>query len=209
MSDFIQFNPVKVSDNIPENTSDLASICNELAAMDLLSTYSGTSVTGSNGNVSKRNDTGVTITATQLPSKENLEPSDFVTIEKCTQLDAYYHGSKLPSSECLMHWHLYESFPETEAIIHVHEPNELLYSDFSQKRWDELQIAETEQNAEGSTIEVGITAAETFTKGFLYVILKDHRPKWDLQRTGAVIMGKSLKEAHKRATTIHKALKKQ
>ena len=208
MSDFIQFNPVKVSDNIPENTSDLASICNELAAMDLLSTYSGTSVTGSNGNVSKRNDTGVTITATQLPSKENLEPSDFVTIEKCTQLDAYYHGSKLPSSECLMHWHLYESFPETEAIIHVHESNELLYSDFSQKRWDELKIAETEQNAEGSTIEVGITAAETFTGGFLYVVLKDHRPEWDLQRTGAVIMGKSLEEARKRTTTIHKALKK-
>ena len=31
------------------------------------------------------------------------------------------------------------------------------------------QIAETEQNAEGSTIEVGITAAKTFT-GFLYVV---------------------------------------
>ena len=208
MSDFIQFNPVQVSDNIPENTSDLASICNELAAMDLLVTYSGTSVTGSNGNVSKRNGTGVTITATQLPSKENLEPADFVTIEKCTQLDAYYHGSKLPSSECLMHWHLYESFPETKAIIHIHESNELLYSDLSQKRWDELKIAETEQNAQGSTIEVGITAAETFTKGFLYVVLKDHRPEWDLQRTGAVIMGKSLEEAHKRTATIHKALKK-
>ena len=208
MSDFIQFNPVQVSDNIPENTSDLASICKELAAMDLLSTYSGTSVTGSNGNVSKRNGTGLTITATQLPSKKNLEPADFVTIEKYTQLNTYYHGSKLPSSECLMHWHLYERFPETEAIIHVHESNELLYSDFSQKRWDELKIAETEQNAEGSTIEVGITAAKTFTGGFLYVVLKDHRPEWDLQRTGAVVMGKSLEEAHKRTTTIHKALRK-
>ena len=194
MSDFIQFNPIQVSDNIPENTSDLANICNELAAMDLLSTYCWTSVNGSNGNVSKRNGRGVTIT---------------VTIEKCTQLDAYYHGSRLPSSECLMHWHLYKSFPETETIIHVHESNELLYSDFGQKRWDELKIAETARSAEGSTIEVGITAAETFAKGFLYVVLKDHRPEWDLQRTGTVVMGKSLEEAHKLTTTIHKALKEQ
>ena len=208
MSDFIQFNPVQVSDNITENTSDLAGVCNELAAMDLLSTYSGTSIIGSNGNVSKRNGTGVTITATQLPSKENLEPADFVTIEKCTHVEAYYHGSRLPSSECLMHWHLYESFPETQAIIHVHESNELLYSDFGQKRWDELKIAETARSAEGSTIEVGYTAAETFTEGFLYVVLKHHRPEWDLQRTGAVILGNSLEEAYKRTITIHKALKK-
>ena len=208
MSDFIQFNPVQVSDNIPENTSDLSGVCNELAAMDLLSTYSGTSIIGSNGNVSKRNRTGLTITATQLPSKENLNPDDFVTIEKCTHVEAYYHGSRLPSSECLMHWHLYESFPETQAIIHVHESNELLYSDFGQKRWDELKIAETARSAEGSTIEVGYTAAETFTEGFLYVVLKNHRPEWDLQRTGAVILGNSLEEAYKRTITIHKALKK-
>ena len=208
MSDFIQFNPVQVSDNIPENTSDLSGVCNELAAMDLLSTYSGTSIIGSNGNVSKRNRTGLTITATQLPSKENLKPDDFVTIDKCTHVEAYYHGSKLPSSECLMHWHLYESFPETQAIIHVHESNELLYSDFGQKRWDELKIAETARSAEGSTIEVGYTAAETFTEGFLYVVLKNHRPEWDLQRTGAVILGNSLEEARKRTITIHKALKK-
>ena len=208
MSDFIQFNPVQVSDNIPENTSDLSGVCNELAAMDLLSTYSGTSIIGSNGNVSKRNGTGVTISATQLPSKENLKPDDFVTIDKCTHVEAYYHGSKLPSSECLMHWHLYESFPETQAIIHVHESNELLYSDFGQKRWDELKIAETARSAEGSTIEVGYTAAETFTEGFLYVVLKNHRPEWDLQRTGTVILGNSLEEAYKRTITIHKALKK-
>ena len=208
MSNFIQFNPVQVSDNIPENTSDLSGVCNELAAMDLLSTYSGTSIIGSNGNVSKRNGTGVTITATQLPSKENLEPADFVTIEKCTHVEAYYHGSRLPSSECLMHWHLYESFPETQAIIHVHESNELLYSDFGQKRWDELKIAETARDAEGGTIEVGYTAAETFTKGFLYVVLKDHRPEWDLQRTGAVIMGRTLEEATERVITVHKRLKK-
>ena len=207
MSDFIQFNPVHVSDNIPENTSDLSGVCNELAAMDLLSTYSGTSIIGSNGNVSKRNGTGVTITATQLPSKENLEPADFVTIEKCAHVEAYFHGSKLPSSECLMHWHLYESFPEIQAIIHVHESNELMYSDSGQKRWDELKIAETARDAEGGTIEVGYTAAEIFTKGFLYVVLKNHRPDWDPQRTGAVILGNSLEEAYKRTITIHKALK--
>ena len=207
MSDFIQFKPVQLSEAIPEDTASMSVACTELTECDLLSSYEGTSISGSNGNVSKRQDSGFIITGTQLPSKQNLKPEDFVHIEKCADGEAHFHGSKLPSSECLMHWHLYESFPETHAIVHVHELNQLLYSEFGRSQWMELEMAETAGDAGASTIEVGYAAAAAFTKGALYVVLKNHRPEWDSHRTGAVILGNSLEEAIKHTLNTHNALK--
>ena len=207
MSDFIQFKPVQLSKAIPEDTASMSVACTELTECDLLSSYEGTSISGSNGNVSKRQDSGFIITGTQLPSKQNLKPEDFVHIEKCADGEAHFHGNKLPSSECLMHWHLYENFPETQAIVHVHELNQLLYSEFGRSRWKELKIAETRDDAGNGTIDVGAAAAETFNQGALYVILKNHRPDWDSHRTGAVILGNSLEEAIKHTLNTHNALK--
>ena len=206
MSDFIQFKPVQLSEAIPENTTRMSAACTELAERDLLSSYEGTTLIGSNGNISHRHEAGFIITGTQLGSKQNLESKDFVYIEKCTNDEAYFHGTKLPSSECLMHWYLYDNFPETHAIIHVHESNQSLYSEFGRSRWKELAIAETANDAGNGTIKVGGAAAEIFNKGALYVILKNHRPQWDPERTGAVIQGGSLEEALKHTLNIHQAL---
>ena len=206
MSDFIQFKPVQLSETPPEDTADISVACIRLTECNLLSSYEGTSIIGSNGNVSKRQGAGFIITGTQLPSKQNLKPEDFVYIEKCTNDEAYFHGTKLPSSECLMHWYLYDNFPETHAIIHVHESNQLLYSEFGRSRWTELAIAETANDAGNGTIKVGGAAAEIFNKAALYVILKNHRPEWDPKRTGAVIQGGSLEEALKHTLNIHQAL---
>ena len=206
MSDFIQFKPVQLSEAIPENTTRMSAACTELAERNLLSSYEGTTLIGSNGNISHRHEAGFIITGTQLGSKQNLESKDFVYIEKCTNDEAYFHGTKLPSSECLMHWYLYDNFPETHAIIHVHESNQSLYSEFGRSRWKELAIAETANDAGNGTIKVGGAAAEIFNKGALYVILKNHRPQWDSGRTGAVIQGGSLEEALKHTLNIHQVL---
>ena len=206
MSDFIQFKPVQLSEAIPENTTRMSAACTELAERDLLSSYEGTTLIGSNGNISHRHEAGFIITGTQLGSKQNLESKDFVYIEKCTNGEAYFHGTKLPSSECLMHWYLYDNSPETHAIIHVHESNQLMYSEFGRGRWKELAIAETANDAGNGTIKVGGAAAEIFNKAALYVILKNHRPQWDSGRTGAVIQGGSLEEALKHTLNIHQAL---
>ena len=207
MSDFIQFKPVQLSEATPEDTANMSAACTELTECDLLSSYEGTSISGSNGNVSKRHGAGFIITGTQLPSKQNLKPEDFVHIEKCVEGEAHFHGNKLPSSECLMHWHLYENFPETQAIVHVHELNEILYSESGRSQWKELEIAETSADAGNGTIEVGAAAAETFNQGALYVILRNHRPDWDSHRTGAVILGNSLEQALKHTLNTHNALK--
>ena len=211
-SDFIQFNPVQLSDTVPENTAALREACTKLAARDLHASYENTDLIGSNGNVSIRRahngmSSGFVITATQLPSKENLAPEDCVHLETCAGGEAHYHGSKLPSSESIMHWHLFETFPAIQAIVHVHESNALLYSESNRSRWAELGIVESTQDIGGGTIEVGQATAETFTTESDYVILKNHRPDWDPGRTGTVILGRTLEEALNRTLEIHEVLK--
>ena len=206
-SDFIQFNPVQLSATVPENTAALREACATLAAHDLHTSYTGTDLIGSNGNVSVRRTSGFAITATQLPSKENLAPEDCVHLETCANGEARFHGAKLPSSESIMHWHLFETFPAIQAIVHVHESNALLYSEPNRTRWTELGIVESAQDIGGGTIEVGQATAETFTTETSYVILKNHRPDWDLGRTGTVVMGRTLEESLNRTLEIHEALK--
>ena len=210
--DFIQFNPVQLSASVPENTTALREACTTLAAHDLHTGYTGTDLIGSNGNVSIRRahngmSSGFVITATQLPSKENLAPEDCVHLETCAGSEAHYHGTRLPSSESIMHWHLFETFPAIQAIVHVHESNALLYSEPNRSRWAELGIVESAQDIGGGTIEVGQATAETFTTETSYVILKNHRPDWDPGRTGTVVMGRTLDEALNRTLKIHEALK--
>ena len=210
--DFIQFNPVQLSDTVPENTTALREACTTLAARDLHSSYENTDLIGSNGNISIRRahngmSSGFVITATQLPSKENLAPEDCVHLETCAGSEAHYHGTRLPSSESIMHWHLFEIFPAIQAIVHVHESNALLYSESNRSRWAELGIVESAQDIGGGTIEVGQATAETFTTESSYVILKNHRPDWDPGRTGTVILGRTLDEALNRTLEIHEALK--
>lgn len=203
-----QFAPKQLSESLPKNTAPLREACTTLSAFDLLASYKNTDVIGSNGNLSERTEkVGFVVTATQLPSKQNLAPEDCVCIETCSGGVVRYHGTKPPSSESLMHGHLFETFPATQAIVHVHESNDLLYCESSRARWAELGVVETSGDVSGGTIAVGEATAEAFIDDSLYVILKNHRPDWDPDRTGTVVMGYTLEAAVERVLTIHKELK--
>ena len=208
-TDFIQFDYHQLSTGTAADVVTLAQACDALADRELLAPYDSEEFIGSNGNVSQRHpDGGFVITGTQLQSKHNLCPPDFVHIagyEKTADgYTASYHGTRLPSSESLMHWHLFESFPEINAVVHVHEFNDRLYAD--RTRWPELKVAETARSGAPGTIDLGEVAHEAFTDLHNYVILKDHVPPWDTHRTGAVALGRSLAEAVARALTIHEQL---
>ena len=205
---FIQFTAKQLSQTLPADTSALTEACNALSARGLLAPYEDTDLIGSNGNVSQRSDhRGFLITATQLASKWALAPADFARIEHCADNTIKYHGERPPSSEALMHGYLYEQFPETTAIAHIHEANDLLYPE--RPCWAELGIAETDCDAGGGTIETGKITAAAFTDASTYVILKNHRPDWDPNRTGTVALGRTLEEAVGRALEIHESLKPQ
>ena len=208
-ADFILFKHQFLSDELAPDVAALSQACDALSARDLLAPYTNGEFIGSNGNVSQRSDQGgFLITATQLRSKHGLGPEDFVRITNCEQTAAsfttHFHGAKLPSSESLMHWHLFESFPEITAIVHVHEFNDRLYGDPA--RWPELNIVETARPGVPGTIDLGEVAREAFAAPPHYVILKDHVPPWDPDRTGTVILGRTLDEAIERTLNTHEQL---
>ncbi len=207
-SSLIQFTAKQLSESLPEGTASLRKACATLSTCDLLASYEDTDVIGSNGNVSQRTEQGgFLITATQLPSKQNLAPDDCVHIETYVDGEARFHGAKFPSSESLMHGYLFETFPAIQAIVHVHESNDLLYSETGRAHWAELGIVETASDVGGGTLAVGEATAAAFSDESNYVILKNHRPDWDLGRTGTVVMGQTLREAVNRTLAVHKGLK--
>ena len=208
-SDFIQYQTTRLSQEIAEGTGALTQACDALAACDLLASYGTDEFIGSNGNVSCRAaGGGFVITATQLAAKAGLTPADFVRVTNCSgdsdRFTMEFHGPCLPSSESLMHWHLYRQFPDITAIVHVHEANDRLFAD--RHRWEDLAVVETPRSGATGTMALGEVAAEAFTSSSRYVILKDHRPDWDLERTGTVVLGRTLAEAVGRALHVHDQL---
>ena len=208
-TNFVLFDNNQLSDALPRDVNTLSQACDAVAAEELLATYQSDEFVGSNGNISQRHpDGGFLITCTQLPSKRGLGSSDFVHIvdyaKTSTGYTANYHGTRLPSSESLMHWHLYESFPEVDAVVHIHEFNDRLYGD--PDRWQEFKVVETARSGAPGTIDLGEVAREAFADIGHYVILKDHVPPWDQHRTGAVVIGRTLAEAVGRALFIHEVL---
>ncbi len=208
-TNFVLFDNHQLSDTLAQDVAILSQACDAVAAQELLATYQSDEFIGSNGNISQRNaNGGFLITGTQLPSKHGLGPADFVHIVDYTKTDsgytANYHGTRLPSSESLMHWHLYESFPEVEAVVHVHEFNDRLYGNTD--RWPDLKVVETARSGTPGTVDLGEVAREAFADIGHYVILKDHVPPWDQHRTGAVVLGRTLAEAVGRTLFIHEIL---
>ena len=206
---FVLFENYQLSDALVPDVNVLSQACDAVAAHELLATYQSDEFTGSNGNISQRHsEGGFLITGTQLHSKHGLGPADFVHIANYSKTasgyTANYHGTRLPSSESLMHWHLLESFPEVNAIVHVHEFNDRLYG--NRELWPEFKVVETARPGVPGTIDLGEVAHEAFTDIGHYVILKDHAPPWDQHRTGTVVLGRTLAEAVGRTLFIHEVL---
>ena len=206
---FVLFENHQLSDALVADINALSQACDAVAAHELLATYQSDKHIGSNGNISQRHpEGGFLITGTQLPSKRGLSAEDFVHITEYAKTEsgytANYHGSRLPSSESLMHWHLFNSFPEINAVVHVHEFNDRLYG--NRELWGEFKVVETTRPGVPGTIDLGEVASEAFADIRRYVILKDHVPPWDQHRTGAVVLGRTLAEAVGRALFIHEVL---
>ena len=190
-------------------------VCLELDDFDLVTPYPSSSLVGSNGNVSYRRtpEGGFVVTATQLASKRDLRAQDFIIVERyelpqkgAVQGKAFYHGSKLPSSESILHWYFYRKFPEIGAVIHVHERTGLLYHPASRALWKELGVVETSRIGEAGTIDLPKSADEVLDSIDQYVILKGHHGPRDEAHTGVVVLGKDLNSAIERTLAVHERL---
>ena len=217
-SELVKFGWERISPTPPSDsdTERLSAACDELDALDLLASYGPGNPVGSNGNVSVRAsaDGAMIVTATQLPNKRGLQAEDFVRIERYTfdptdegVSKAYYSGRKLPSSESILHWHFYRKHSHINAIVHVHENTELLYSPASQAAWERLGVIETTRYGDAGTVDLPHSVEEVIEDLGQYVILKDHWPEWDKAHTGTVVFGESLPEAVTRVIEVHKGLR--
>ncbi len=217
-SELVKFSWERISPTPPSDshTARLSAACDELDKFDLLASYASGNPVGSNGNVSvrARADGAMFVTATQLPTKRGLNSEDFVLLDRYTfdpsnehVSKAYYSGSKLPSSESILHWHFYRKYPRINAIVHVHENTELLYSRESRTAWRRLGVIETTRYGDAGTVDLPHSVEEVLENWRQYVILKDHWPEWDKAHTGTVVFGESLDEAVNRVVEVHKGLK--
>ena len=218
-SELVKFSWERISPTPPtiSQAGPLSAACDELDALDLLASYAPGNPVGSNGNVSVRvSDEGaMVVTATQLPTKRGLQADDFVHLERY-EFDetnemlsrAYYAGSKLPSSESILHWYFYRKHPHIKAIVHVHENTELLYSSASRAAWEQLGVVSTTRYGDAGTVDLPHSVEEVIEDLGQYVILKDHWPEWDKAHTGTVVFGESLQEAVNRVIEVHNGLRR-
>lgn len=217
-SELVKFTWEQISSASPTDaeTRPLCTTCDEFDSLDLLASYEPGNPVGSNGNLSVRRDAdgGFVVTATQLPSKRNLNANDFVYLDRYEfkgeaemASKAHYSGQKLPSSESILHWYYYDQHPEINAIVHVHENTELLYARSSRAAWEDLEVIETNRCGDAGTIDLPRSVEEVIESLEQYVILKDHWAKWDKAHTGTIVFGKTLKEARNRIVRVHEGLK--
>ena len=217
-SELVKFSWERISPTPPSDseTRPLIAACDELDALDLLASYTTGNPVGSNGNVSVRAsiEGAMIVTATQLPTKRGLQADDFVVLDRYTFSPdddnisrAYYSGSKLPSSESILHWHFYRKHAHINAIVHVHENTELLYSPTSRAAWERLSVIETARYGDAGTLDLPHSVEEVIEDLGQYVILKDHWPEWDKAHTGTVVFGESLDEAVNRVIEVHNGLR--
>ena len=216
-SDLVKFEWVRLSPTPPSPAQalPLCALCDELEALGLMTPYGSGNPIGSNGNVSVRlnPEGGMLVTATQLPSKRGLQADDFVQLDRCdlepgnaAAATAYYSGSKIPSSESILHWYFYQKRPAVNAIVHVHESTNLLYSEPSRKAWERMGVIETVRYGDAGTIDLPRSVEEVIEDLDQYVILKDHWPAWDREHTGTVVFASTLEKARRRVIEVHEGL---
>ena len=132
------------------------------------------------GNLSFSSNEGFIITASGLKNKQNLNSDCFVyvkTYDKQRNI-VYVEGKKRPSSEVVMHYLIYKTHKEVNAVFHGHSRAILMNA-------EKLGFPVTERKYEPGTRELAKEALKALENKNL-VVLKIH---------GFVSVGNTMREA--------------
>jgi L-fuculose-phosphate aldolase len=161
----VKFNAVQCSGKLPQIAVGLypefKKTCDRLK--------SGGMAEGNAGNISIKSGKSFVITSSGS-NLASLVESDLVFVEKC-DVDAgkvYYHGSKKPSSESIMHWLIYGQRPDTMAIIHAHDK---LLTNFNLING---VVKESEREEPCGSVDLAKMAARTIGQSEQIIALKNH-----------------------------------
>lgn len=135
---------------------------------------------GDHGNMSCRTERGLLITA-RATVKAKLQPDDFIEVvgvEGTDPVRVRCRGTRLPSTDTLLHWRLYEARGDVHAILHGHDAHALAKA-------DRLNLPVTRRSAALPSMEV-IEELCVLLMSTDYVIMRDH---------GFLAVGRSLEDA--------------
>jgi len=144
------------------------------------------------GNLSFRSKEGFVITASGLKSKESLSNDCFVYVKNYDEQSntVYVEGRRQPSSEAVMHFLIYKTRKEVDAVFHGHNDAIIMNA-------EKLGFAVTEREHEPGTIELAKEVLKVLGDKNL-IVLKNH---------GFVSLGNTMKEAGERALATLKRSK--
>ena len=174
----IRFNSIFVSDEVPSDAriDELKEWSERFQRNGLTPEIEGNYT----GNLSFRSREGFVITASGLKSKENLSNDCFVYVKNYDEQSntVYIEGSRQPSSEAVMHFLIYKTRKEINAIFHGHNDAIIMNA-------EKLGFPVTEREYEPGTIELAKEALKVLGDKNL-IVLKNH---------GFVSLGRTMKEA--------------
>jgi ribulose-5-phosphate 4-epimerase/fuculose-1-phosphate aldolase len=175
----VKFSTVFLKKEIPQHPllDELKSWCHLFHEKGLAPPYPG----GSYGNLSFRTGAhSFIITGTCIGLKDVISNDCFVEVVNCdvTKKEVLINGLRAPSSESFMHWLLYQTRSDMNAVFHGH--NELLV-----KNANTLNIQETPQELPYGTTEL----AENMAK------IMEHTSFGMMKAHGFVALGSDMSEA--------------
>jgi L-fuculose-phosphate aldolase len=130
--------------------------------------------------LSFRSKEGFVITASGLKSKENLSNDCFVYVKNYEKESntVYVEGRRQPSSEAVMHFLIYKTRKEVNAVFHGHNDAIIMNA-------EKLGFPVTEREHEPGTIALAKEALKVLGDKNL-IVLRNH---------GFVSLGRTMKEA--------------
>jgi len=174
----IRFNISFVSDQVPRNAriEELKEWSEKFQKNELTPEFEGNYT----GNLSFRSKEGFVITASGLKSKENLSNDCFVYVKNYDEQSntVYVEGRRQPSSEAVMHFLIYKTRKEINAVFHGHNEAIIINA-------EKLGFPVTEREYEPGTIELAKEVLKVMGNKNL-IVLKNH---------GFVSLGNTMKEA--------------
>ncbi len=174
----IRFNIIFISAEVPSNAKvdELKEWSEKFQRNGLTPEFEGNYT----GNLSFRCREGLVITASGLKSKENLRNDCFVYVKNYDEQNntVYVEGKRQPSSEAVMHYLIYKTRKEVNAVFHGHNKAIIINA-------EKLGFPVTEREHEPGTIELAKEALKVLRNKNL-VVLKNH---------GFVSLGRIMKEA--------------
>jgi len=186
----VKFKTIFISDEVPEDKGikDLKHWCNQFHKNKLTLPNEEAST----GNLSFRTDDGFIITATTLKTKENLSNDTFVRVVNYDVYKnaIYAEGKQEPSCESIMHFLIYNTRGEVNAIFHGHD-NSIV------KNAEKLKLPVTQEEAPPGTIELANEVLAVLSDNNFIVV----------KNGGFVSLGRTMKEAGELALKIHKKAK--